>query len=150
MSRNIIIVIMNKPPEYDGKESFTQYMRKFNSYLFSLEKDKYDVILEFINEWISPLNIKVKKLTDFKNIEINKLISDEKNCHKLLRKYTKIFSEKFKIDTSINDDTDSDDIKTHYIIYFTNKILKSINFSLYSKVIKDSKYYFIKNNKKVT
>lgn len=141
---------MSKPPEYDGKESFSQYMRKFNEYMVSLEKDKYDIILEFINEWISPLKLKFKKLTDFKNMEVDKLIKDEKHCHKLLRKYTKIFSEKFKVNTSIDEETESDDIKTHYIIYFATKILKLINFSLVSKVIKDSTYYYIKNNKKVT
>lgn len=38
-----------EPPIYDGKENVVLYTRKMNEYLDLVKKNKYDIIMFFIN-----------------------------------------------------------------------------------------------------
>src|SRR5437660_699173 len=53
-------------PIFDGKESITSFMRRVSQFNIDIKKQKYDKILEFVNEIMStPDTKKYTSLTDF-------------------------------------------------------------------------------------
>ena len=132
-------------PQYNGG-SVTKYFKSVEEYELNLKKDKYNIILNFINEWLNyPPKFQLKSLTGFKNIKESILLKDLKHNRDILRKYSKNIIKKLKITFNIDDDTDSDEIKDRYILYFTQRCLASIKFSLIVRKVDDINYYTIKN-----
>lgn len=132
-------------PKYDGKESITKYMRRVETFKLKLVEDKYNLLLDFINEFLGLIdNNRLKSLTDFKNMSETRLLKDPRNNRKVLRKYSDDIINRLQVKFNVEDDTDSDEIKDKYILYFLSKSLVSINYSLTYRKYKDEVYYTIK------
>lgn len=114
-----------EPPIYDGKESINKYIKKVEKYKNMILEERYNVILEFMNSWIES---EFTSLTDFKNLDEEKLLKNPKLNRTIVRKYSDIFQNKYEIDLSVGIDTDSDEIKDKYIIYLTMKMLGTIDY----------------------
>jgi hypothetical protein len=134
----------NLIPQYDGKESMTKYLQKIELFTLKLNEEKYKLLLEFLNEWLQLTN-KMKSLSEFKNISEDVLLKNKKRNRNLLRKYSSIIIDKLNVKFDINEDTDSDDIKDKYIIYFLSKSLESINYYLTSWQKNNVVFYTIKS-----
>ena len=67
------------PPKYDGKESTLDFERKVGEYVAKINKLKYDIILEFLNIYMSKNNITYDKLKNFKNIEESVFMDSKHN-----------------------------------------------------------------------
>ena len=119
-------------PLYDGKESINKYMRRVEKYRDYMMKDKYNLILEFINEW---LDVEFNSLTQFKSINENKLLKDKKHNRDLIRKYCQL-----------DEETDSEEINDKYIIYLLMKMLNYIDYGLTKKELKTNILYTIIKN----
>lgn len=132
-----------EPPIYDGKESIPSYTRRIEAYKASIKFEKYDIILDFINEWLNQEK-KLTSLSDFKNVSEKLLLKDPKHNRDLLRKHSNNLIKNFNVNSSIEDDTDSDDINDSYIIYFVTKILNYFGYSMIAKIMNETKYYTIK------
>lgn len=130
-------------PIFDGKESITQFKRRMEKYIIQFEKEKYSKILDFVNDWLSIHKIKLSALSDFKKISKTKLLKDLKHNRDILRKYTTDLTMQLKIKSSIEDDTESDEIHDEYIIYFVTKLLSCIDYSFSSRIINNETYYTI-------
>lgn len=104
---------------------------------------KYNTTLHFINDWLQPLNIKLRILTDFKRISKNLLIKNVGYNKRLIKRNIKKFSEIFMFKTSIGLFTNDDDIDDEYIITFVSKLLRSIG---YSFIRYGTNYISIKRN----
>ena len=132
-------------PQYNGG-SVTKYFKSVEQYELNLFKDKYNIILDFINEWLNyPEKFKLKSLIGFKNIKEGILLKDLKHNRDILRKFSSNIIKKLEITFNIDDDTDSDEIKDRYILYFIQRCLASIKFSLTVRKVDDINYYTIKN-----
>ena len=130
-------------PLYDGKESINKYMRRVEKYRDYMMKDKYNLILEFINEW---LDVEFNSLTQFKSINENKLLKDKKHNRDLIRKYCQLFVDKFNTQLSVDEETDSEEINDKYIIYLLMKMLNYIDYGLTKKELKTNILYTIIKN----
>lgn len=128
-------------PKYDGKESINQYIRKVEKYKIQVLKEKYDEVLNFINEWT---NSNYYALSEFKNIQETILLKDDKHNRNIVRKYSDIFKDKFDIDLSFDMNTDSDEINDKYIIYLLMKIVGLIDYVLTKKEFNKKTLYTIK------
>lgn len=128
-------------PTFDGTESVNQYMKKVERYKIKLLQNKYDHIVKFVNEWT---NNKYHALTEFKNIDEKILLKDDKYNRDIVRKYSDIFKDKFKVDLSFNAETDSDEINDKYIIHLLMKMLVLIDYILIRKEFNNKIFYTIK------
>jgi hypothetical protein len=134
-------------PQYNAKESLTKYIEKVEKYKTMIYKDKYNIILNFINEWLKLFDEKkFKSITDFKNLYEVDLLYDNRNNKKVIKKYVDIFEKQFMINLNITDDTDSDEIKEKYIIYILSKVVNNIDYILIKKEYNGKIYYTIKKN----
>ena len=129
------------PPIYDGKETINQYLDRIKEYEISLKRNKYNIILNFINQWVSPYKLKFKSLLEFKNIEMNSVLLDTKHNKKILKRNCLKICEKLYINSNIDEEIDTDDIPENEIIIFLRKILETIEYSLIKRKI-DNKYYY--------
>lgn len=129
-------------PIYDGKESINKYMKRVEKYKDFIQKDKYDTILKFINEW---LKTEFNSLTQFKNINEKTLLKNKKNNRDLIRKYCNLFEDKFNIKLSVDEETDSDEINDKYILYLLIKMLGLIDYHLTKKELANSKIIYTIN-----
>ncbi len=145
MSTKKIILKLDlpKPPIYDGKESIISYTRRFNEYIDNLTKNKYDVILKFLNEWLKYYDINLKRLIDFKYIGGSTILSDKKYNKKILKKYSTEYYKYFCIDESSYENQDSDDIGEDDIIIFLKKLLNKIDYMIIKKEKDSNTYYTI-------
>jgi len=130
-------------PVYNGKESINKYMQRVEKYKSYFIKDKYDIILKFINEW---LNTTHDSLAKFKNINETTLLKNNKHNRDIVRKYCDVFQKKFNVDLSIDEETSSEEINDKYIIYLLMKMLNLIEYSLTKKEFNKKTYYTIKKN----
>lgn len=133
---------MNKMeiPVYDGKESVNKYLKRIELYNNAILKEKYVLILNFINE-LTKNNYKA--LTDFKDVNEKLLLKDSKHNHAVIRKYCEIFENKFKINFSVDGETDSDDINDTYIFFVMQKVLININYILLKSEVNGNSYLSI-------
>lgn len=132
-------------PKYDIQESITKYFQKVEIFKLKLKEEKYNLLLNFINEWINDSNNqKFKSLTDFKNISEKKLLIDPKHNEQILKKFNNSIIKKFNINFNIEKETNNEKIKNKYIIYLLSKALSSIDYILISKSINQNTYYSIK------
>ncbi len=134
-------------PKWDAsKMTITQYLRHVEKYELYLKREKYNIILDFINQWLKyeSKNAKLKSLTEFKDIRQKVLLEDEKHNRDILRTNSENLKKVFNCNFTIDEDTDSDDITDKYIIYVVTKMLSAINFTLSNKKIGKRTYYTIK------
>lgn len=111
-------------PYFDMKnETINQYMERFRQFELQLLEEKYNLILDFVKEWLSIYDIEIKCLTDFKKISSDK-INNKKANNKILKKY------KSNICKTFNIDEDDGDIEEENIINFLKRALSKINYSL--------------------
>lgn len=130
-------------PVYDGKESINKYMRRVEKYIDDMMKDKYNLILQFINEW---LGVEFNSLTQFKSINEKKLLKNKKHNRDLIRKYCQLFVDKFNTHLSVDEETDSEEINDKYIIYLLKKMLNFIDYGLSKKELSINILYSIIKN----
>ncbi len=135
------IIVSNKilPPKYDGKESMPQFERRIEKYLAEINKNKYDKLLDFLNLWLKMTEKKFMSLTDIKNIPEKLLLGDAKHNRNILRRHGQDLMILFGIDTTIDDETDSDDINDNYITDFVKKILNAFGYTMITRMKADIK-----------
>jgi hypothetical protein len=133
-------------PIYDGKESLTKFLRKVEAYNIYMKQEKYQKILNFLNEWMKPYNLNMSSLTEFKNISAERILSDNKHNKRILKKYSKKLIDELNLVIDCpNDETDTDEIGENEIIVFVRCILKSIDYSINSKLNGNELFYTIRN-----
>ena len=123
-------------PEYNGIEEPYTYNKKLASYINLLNKEKYNEILLFVNNWLNKYNITYKLLTEFSNVPLYLINNTEYNKQYLLDNHKDILN-KLNINETI-------DITKHCIFTFLKLILKKIHYKLVlSKTCKNQiKYQF--------
>jgi len=108
---------------YDGKESIVSYMKKLNNYKSKLYEHEYNLILNFINEW---LNKDLKSITDFKKISLSSLLINKELNINLINKYAVLFNKSFNLSINIDDLIKKDD----GIMFMFFKIIKKIDYKI--------------------
>ena len=124
------------PPVYDGKESTIQYERRVADYLAKINKLRYDVILEFLNIYMSKNYAKLKDFSDidekmFLNVDHNKYMYDT---------YSGELNKNLIISES---DYISDNGNINFILYI-QKILSKINYVMIKKRMANIRYFYLK------
>lgn len=79
-----------KAPIYDGTVSLSDYVRKIEQFKRDVNREKYNLILQFINDWFGhDKHNKLDTLIDFKNISEDTLFNKRKPNHnrKIIKKY---------------------------------------------------------------
>lgn len=132
---------MSKVPIYNPNKSISNYINKCEKYLLELQKEKYKLILQFVNEW---LNKNLKSLSEFKYINEKVLIKNPIYNIKMLKKYIPLFNETFEIILNIPSDFDENIIHDKYIVNLLNHMLKFIKYDLVKYKKNNNKYYTIK------
>ena len=116
-------------PKYNENESIAKYKTRVEKYKMELAKNKYQLILNFINDWLEyDDRCKIKSLTEFKNISKSESLSNNKHNKKIIEKYSESINNVFGIN-----------YKNPDIIYLLTRMLSSINYKLYSKDVVNSK-----------
>ena len=117
------------PPKYNPKESINKYINKAEDYMMQMQQNKYNVILNFINDW---LNINLKSLTEFKNIKEQTLLKNTDHNKNIIKKYIPIFNSTFDIELNIKENDDDEIIDDKYIINLLKYVLKllKLNYDL--------------------
>lgn len=136
-------------PIYDDNETISEYVARVDLYLHEFKKEKYEKILNFVNAWLEPLNKKITALTEFKNLSEKKLFKNTKHNRKVLKTNAENLKAQLFIKTSIDDETDSDEINDQHILRFTMKLLNTIDYSIISVKHDDEILYSIKNKKPI-
>lgn len=119
-------------PVYNKEEPSYIYFSKLRDFEYSLKKEKYDIVFNFISEITNILNIKIKSLMDFKRVPIESLIKNEKIINLINSKHKEIITSL----SLIEDETEN-------IYDFLNKILYPIGYKLIKKTFDEQKYYSI-------
>ena len=128
-------------PEYNprGKETINQYIRRVEEYKNIILKEKYDIILNFVNDWLNiDKDIIYESLTKFTNIKESILLKNDKHNRNVMQKYSLIFKEKFQIQDNIDETQDK------YIISFLIKLLNYIDYNLVKREFKGQFVYSIR------
>jgi len=127
------------PPIFDkyGTESVVSYMKRVKKYNdVSIKMEKHKMLLDFVNRWLNyDKKYQLKSLKEFRNIRESTLLYNLKHNRNILRNYGTQIKKKFKFKFHIDDETNSDDIKDRYILYFTIRALNSIGYTLQCKEI---------------
>jgi len=124
-----------------GKETINQYLRRVEKYKTLILKEKYDVILNFVNEW---LKAEYNSLSEFTNMKEYILLKNKKHNRTIMKKYCQIFKDKFNIDLQINQETDSDEIKDTDILNILINMLNIIDYALVKKDFNNNIIYSIR------
>ena len=124
-------------PEYNpkGKETINQYLRRVEKYKATILKEKYDIVLKFINELIKA---DYESLSEFSNKKEYTILRNKKHNRSILEKYSSIFEEKFAIEL------DKDYTDEKYIIEYLIKILNVIDYALIKREFNDNIIYSIR------
>lgn len=130
-------------PVFNYDEDIYLYERRYEEYLEKIHKMKYDKILFFVNELLKNNNIKLIKLSDFKNIDKKIILKNPKYNRNLLRNHSNNLYKFFNIDKNSFENDSSDDIEDDEIIIFIKRLLNKINYSIVKKEIKGIIYYSI-------
>lgn len=117
------------PPIYNPKKSINTYINKVEKYMMTIQQNKYNVILNFVNEW---LNINLQSLTEFKNIREQTLLKNLDHNNNIIKKYIPIFNSTFEIELNIKENDDNEIIDNKYIINLLKYVLKllKLNYNL--------------------
>lgn len=136
-----------KVPTYDDNMSIKEYLDQVEKYELFLRKEKYNVLLDFINKWLKYTShgSKLRSLTEFTNISEKKLLADKKHNRKILRENTENIKKVFHLDNlNIDEETASDEITDKYIIYIVSKLLSLIEYTLSYRIKSHDTFYTIK------
>ena len=125
-------------PVYTKTESINSYISRVKKYHNFILKDKYEMVLKFINELLST---KYYSLFQFKNIEEINILKNEENNKNLIIKYNQIFKDQFGIDIKL-----SKKITNKSIIKFLKDVLSIINYSLKKTKVSNTILYSIRRN----
>lgn len=99
-------------PEYKKGMTVSEYKYKIEEYLNSINSDKYDVIYDFVEDWLSNFNIKISALMDFKHINENVFKNKKTINRKIYKKHYKKLSDVLNFKTSKIENDDTIKIKT--------------------------------------
>lgn len=161
---------MVKTIEYDGEESIEEYIRRVEEYKVKIITEKYDVVLNFLNELLKLGSVhKFKSLREFKRIKEEDICKNSSHNLEVIQKYSKKFKKKLGLTFKLkknkrkksknkdqeDEDEDEDDQEEDneivkdknsiYVITVIQRILKPINFTLISKKLNSGRYYSIRN-----
>lgn len=117
-------------PKYSKNQSFTQYVTKVEKFKLQFLKDKYQLLLDFLNDWLKyDEECKLKSLTEFKNIQKSDLLNDNNHNQKIIRDYNVKIEQFFNIKYKADNKQD--------IIYLVTRMLTSINYKFIFKDLDD-------------
>jgi hypothetical protein len=86
-------------PEYTDQESFAKYTKRIEKYTRSLQTAKYQLIVDFLNDWVQfDDSCKIKSLIQFKKVPRSSLTSNTKHNEKVIKKYNKKIKKVFKLE----------------------------------------------------
>jgi len=134
-------------------ETTSEFIDRSELFIAKLNKKKYSIILNFMNELIC---VEFKTLLYFKNIEESKLLNESTRADEIFKKYYEKLSKicdvrlkntKTKLDKCyvVDDTKHKDEIeKNKEIIFFIERILKKIGYHMQNRIIDTKKYYTIK------
>lgn len=125
-----------KIPTYDGTESVNLYMKRVEKYKFLVLKEKYDTILNFINEL---QNTKYKSLGEFKNIKESNLLKNANHNNEILKKYITPFKTKLSVEINAKENESN----SKYIFFLMTKVLLCIEYKLVKKAQSNEVFYTI-------
>jgi hypothetical protein len=158
-------------PVYKTGMNLSLWKRQMDEYDTMWNRERYRLLLMFINSWLANYNISIKSLLDFKKISEEDVSKDEKYNKKIVKDniniINKIFSMNHKIkgcyvkkeideeyinsgknlwDDESDDEIsiDTDDINELEIIKIIREMVKKIDYTLVKNVINDKNYYTIK------
>ena len=115
---------------YDPDKPLYEFMHDIKDHILSVNKIKYGLILNFINEFT---NLKLKSLKFFKNIDLDKIN---------MEKFEEVLSDyKYKLEGEL--EIEIDDIHINFIKILSD-CLNSINYSIHSYQIKNEKVNKVK------
>lgn len=119
-----------KIPKFNNNESFAKYVNRVEKYKLNLIKAKYQLIIDFINDWLNYEDkCKIKSLTEFKNILRSDLLSDNIHNQKVICEYNKQIGKVFNIN-----------YKNPDIIFLVTRMLSIINYKFQFKDILNDTY----------
>lgn len=137
-------IVIPKPPVFDRNLDSIHCEHLFNDYVDKLEKNKYDVVLKFINIWLSKYDIKLKRIIDFKNISQSLLLSNSKYNQYIYEKYSPVLYKYFNISGTYDLYITNDIAIDNSIVLLLRKILDKINYVLLVRERENNYYYTIK------
>ena len=127
---------MNKAPKFKKNDTYVKYKKRLDDYNVGQLKEKYNLLLKFINKWLGyEGKYSLKSIKEFRNVPRKYLLYDLKHNRRILRKYSDEIKEKLDLTFVITDETDSDEINDQFIIIFLGRSLSSIGYKLVSKKI---------------
>lgn len=132
-------------PKFDDSEPIEKYLEKMRKFTVSLKKDKYDLVLGFINDVLSHREIKLLKLLDGKKLYPS-AFKNIKNNTKVMNKHYKNLSEKLKLEY----DYDEDSVSSGEIVDFIKLILNKIEYNIIFNKTETREYYSIIEKPKST
>lgn len=119
---------------YNQAESISKYIRKAIKFNMRLNQEKYNIILNFINDILNLYDPSEK----YKSLLEIKLINFPDNNTDIINQYSNLFKIKFGLKL---------DPKKYNLIAILKNILKNIDYYLTEKIIKNKNYYTIKQTK---
>lgn len=138
-----------EPPVFEGNMTISDYMRNFDDFKREINKEKYKLILNFINEWFNyDEHSRIETLLDFKNISEIVLLNQKKPKHnrKIIKKYYNKIIVMCELDREkITDESE----QLSDILSILKDALKSIEYQLcfkykYIDIDKKIKIYYIR------
>jgi len=122
-------------PVFDDNETCAQYIKRLELYEINKNKNKYGIILNFLNDCMNNYNRKYKSITEFKNISYKYIYYNQKKFNIIMDKYVNLIVSVFKINLQEFENTN--------FLLFLKRILLEINYNLVSKTINNEIYYSI-------
>lgn len=130
-------------PQFKSGESVTSYLRRVEQFKLKVIQDKYNLLLEFVNEWLKNEE-KFSSLIEFVKMPESKLLHDLKHNRDILRKYSDEIINKLNPKFDIDDETASDEIDDSYIIHFFSRACAAIDYKLVRYTIRSKTFYSVK------
>lgn len=108
---------------YNSSDPVYVMKQKLDDLITSVRKEKYNIILSFINKLFNKTH---KSLRDVKNIKYTDMSHEALN---ILSDFQKKFKDKLKIVINV-DDLEDEDLTEEYIFNLIKSMVKSIEYSL--------------------
>lgn len=135
-------------PFYDpkSKETINQYIRRVEKYKIFILKEKYDMILNFVNDLLNlDPDTRFHSLTKFTNVKESILLKNDISNKNVMQKYCELFKNKFEIDIDPkNEKNDKNESNDKDIITFIIKLLDLIDYTLIKREFKGEFIYSIR------
>jgi hypothetical protein len=136
-------------PEFKDGDSIGQFAEKVRLYEVAVKRERYNIILGFLNEWLVPYKINLKSLLEFRGISESTIDKHTEHNKKTIKTNTVDIKKRLNIAESDLefDDVDTDDIPESEILRFISVIVDKVGYHLYKYYYKESTYYSIKTNR---